>query len=379
MRQPIRVAVVLFVALVAVGGRGAAARNRGADSHFPSDSTVPIGDHRARLLRPGASGRVRVGTADLGRKPDDAAGGRAAAAGVGRVRRLPGSGPGNTGPPARAVGHCCGSPACVPLVLIARRVSPAAALIAAAIYLFAPYGIVASRAFQPDPLMTCCSLIALWLLVRDHERGTAVSLAAASAAVAIAVVVKPMSVFLVGPGGARARARAGGRAARGDRSASGLHARIRAAAGDALLRLVGRVRHARPRSDADAVRAVAARHAVFLEWMAHADPPGVRACRCSSSSLAGTVLAGERWMKALLASLWAGYAMFAVAFTYHVPTHDYYHLPFIAAAALGSGIVADRLFSALGRLMTRRARGGRCRAACARHRGRWDLQQPGRG
>ncbi len=33
---------------------------------------------------------------------------------------------------------------------------------------------------------------------------------------------------------------------------------------------------------------------------------------------------------ALLAALWIGYAAFAFAFTYHMPTHDYYHWPYIA-------------------------------------------------
>ena len=40
---------------------------------------------------------------------------------------------------------------------------------------------------------------------------------------------------------------------------------------------------------------------------------------------------------------WIGYAAFAVAFTYHMPTHDYYHLPYVAIVALGAAATLERL------------------------------------
>ena len=67
------------------------------------------------------------------------------------------------------------------------------------------------------------------------------------------------------------------------------------------------------------------------------------------AGVGGLWLARARWMRALLASLWIGYAMFAVAFTYRMPTHDYYHLPFIAVAALGAAMAADALLTRIGR------------------------------
>src|SRR5690349_10591013 len=51
------------------------------------------------------------------------------------------------------------------LILAARLASPAAAWIAVALYLFLPYGIVFSRNFQPDQLMTVASIWALLALV----------------------------------------------------------------------------------------------------------------------------------------------------------------------------------------------------------------------
>jgi hypothetical protein len=61
----------------------------------------------------------------------------------------------------------------------------------------------------------------------------------------------------------------------------------------------------------------------------------------------GTVTAVQPLLRRLLRAIWLGYIAFAVAFTYHVPTHDYYHLPFIPIAALAAAAGLDRLFSSL--------------------------------
>jgi hypothetical protein len=56
----------------------------------------------------------------------------------------------------------------------------------------------------------------------------------------------------------------------------------------------------------------------------------------------GTVIAAESLARRLLRWIWLGYAAFAVAFTYHVPTHDYYSLPFLPIAALAAAAAIDR-------------------------------------
>lgn len=58
-------------------------------------------------------------------------------------------------------------------------------------------------------------------------------------------------------------------------------------------------------------------------------------------------------MQSLLAWLWLGYAAFAIGFTYHMPTHDYYHLPFLPVAALGAAMVLDRVMTLATARMTR--------------------------
>ena len=59
----------------------------------------------------------------------------------------------------------------------------------------------------------------------------------------------------------------------------------------------------------------------------------------------GAMVAKDRVTRWLLAALFAGYFAFAVAFTYHMPTHDYYHLPYIPVVALGVGVLWARIES----------------------------------
>jgi hypothetical protein len=53
------------------------------------------------------------------------------------------------------------------------------------------------------------------------------------------------------------------------------------------------------------------------------------------AGVVGTMLVPRGPYRTLLLGLWLGYALFAVAFTYHMVTHDYYHLPYIALIAFG--------------------------------------------
>jgi hypothetical protein len=63
-------------------------------------------------------------------------------------------------------------------------------------------------------------------------------------------------------------------------------------------------------------------------------------------------VAQDRLARRLIAALLAGYAAFAIAFTYHMPTHDYYHLPYIAVVAIGIAV----LFARVEPFLTARAR-----------------------
>ena len=78
------------------------------------------------------------------------------------------------------------------LFAIARRwMTFDAAFTAAAFYLLLPYGIVASRCFQPDPLMVCGLLAAVHAILRHHERPQPFRLFLCMGISALAILLKP--------------------------------------------------------------------------------------------------------------------------------------------------------------------------------------------
>jgi hypothetical protein len=218
----------------------------------------------------------------------------------------------------------------IPLLLLTRRLaSGRAAILAVALYLFLPYGIVASRNFQPDPLMTVASLWAIHALLRYRERPGPSRLAAAAALVGAAGLIKPMSVFLMVPVALVATR----------------WSKVLA------LGLLGPVLF----YGYSAVAGSLVRDQMRMRFEPHLIATGffwdglarmisrVETMPLFVLALAGTMFAAQPFSRLILASLFAGYAAFSVAFTYHMPTHDYYHLPYIAVVALGVAIVFARV------------------------------------
>lgn len=76
--------------------------------------------------------------------------------------------------------------------------SPGPALIAAAYFLLLPYTVVASQAFQPDPLMIMLAIAGWFFIVRDDYSPTMGSAMLAGVAAGIAILVKPMCAPILG-------------------------------------------------------------------------------------------------------------------------------------------------------------------------------------
>ena len=231
----------------------------------------------------------------------------------------------------------------LPLAWLAVRFSsPAAALIAVALYLFLPYGIVATRNFQPDPLMTLASLVALTAVVRHHASPARPTLLSAAALIAIAGLVKPMSVFLTIPPVL---------ALAWPRGAEGRPRAVRAAVMIVTLGLLppalyygyGAVAGTLAQ-DQMRMRFVPGLIGTGFFWRGLFEQASrVMTLPLLALALAGAACAASAASRAVLLSLFAGYAAFAVAFTYHMPTHDYYHLPYIAVTALGAAALIARI------------------------------------
>jgi 4-amino-4-deoxy-L-arabinose transferase-like glycosyltransferase len=76
----------------------------------------------------------------------------------------------------------------------------------------------------------------------------------------------------------------------------------------------------------------------YLRWLGQIDAIiGFGAC---AIAVVGVFLAGRRAMM-FLASLWLGYILLGMAFSYHIITHDYYNLALIPVVALSLAPVVD--------------------------------------
>lgn len=236
----------------------------------------------------------------------------------------------------------------VPLYRLAIHLSSVeGALVAVAIYLFVPYGILASRSFQPDQLMTTCSIAATLAVVRYDEQRTLVRMLVAATAIAAANLVKPMSIFFVLPAVAGIWiARRGWRGAAIDRD---LYTLVGLGFLPPVIfygygALFGRL--VRDQFSMRFVPALVLSPFFWRGWLTQIRR--VFGLPLFAIALAGVPCASNAVSRNLQAGLWTGYAIFAIAFTYHMPTHDYYHLPFIAAAALGTAAVVARVQGLLG-------------------------------
>jgi hypothetical protein len=251
----------------------------------------------------------------------------------------------------------------IPLYFLALRVgSVRGALVACTLYLFLPYGIIASRNFQPDAVMTLASLWALLALVRHYERPVPARRYIAVALVGLALLIKPMSIFLTVP------VLIGLHLARHGLRRLAAHRELIVSLGLCLV-------PAGVYYGYGAIFGNFVRDQMHMRFVPHLllttffwsgllrQIQRVFTAPLFVIGLLGLVLA-PRLGRVMLASLWIGYAAFAVAFTYHMPTHDYYHWPYIAVVALGAAAVVSRLEQAVAGRLSSRTVGALVGAAC---------------
>lgn len=233
----------------------------------------------------------------------------------------------------------------IPVWVIASRIgSPLGAVIAVALYLFLPYGIVASRNFQPDGLMTLASLWAIVALLRYHDDPRGSRLVTAALLVGVAGLIKPMSVFLTVP----AILAAAGTPNESTASTQSTVGRVCALIALGLLSPVLYYGF-------EALTGTLVRDQMRMRFEPHLVTTvffwrglATMAARVETLPLLAVwaiavFAAADRLGRRLLAALLAGYAAFAIAFTYHMPTHDYYHLPYLAVAAIGMAVLVARV------------------------------------
>jgi 4-amino-4-deoxy-L-arabinose transferase-like glycosyltransferase len=241
------------------------------------------------------------------------------------------------------------------------------ALVAALFFLAWPYGVTASRAFMPEPLMIALLAAGLWAALRWQQgraspgwgswgwavtAGLLSGLAIYIKSVALFFIVPALAALVLSPAAVLPPGQAGpGRRWHHLRRVL-LDPQVWVLAGLAALPYIiylidGVVLHRYlvgqfslrffPQMWLDP--------AFYLRWISNLG----RALPFEMVlvALLGAFLARRPGQRALLLAMWVGYFVYGMALPHHISTHDYYHLPLFPVVGLGLGSAAETLFNGL--------------------------------
>lgn len=222
----------------------------------------------------------------------------------------------------------------VALYLLARELTNAdGAVLAVAYYLFVPFGITASRSFQPDPLMVVLFLAALWRIYAWYRNPTWGRAIPAGLLAGLAVFVKAVAIFpiLFGAGGLILFACGFRKAITNPQVwVIALLTALPTVAyhfyGVFVLGTLGSQFEGRvfPEMWSDPK--------FYVNWVDTASD--LLGYSSILAGLLGALLFATPGARALGLGLWLGYFAYGMTFNYHITTHSYYHLPLVAIIAV---------------------------------------------
>jgi hypothetical protein len=231
-------------------------------------------------------------------------------------------------------------------LLVREFASTSAAMVGTLFYLFVPFGVIASRAFMPDPLMVCLIIFTLWALFRWQNTSSWKWAILFGIFAGAALFVKNLSSFVIVGGFAGVILGARGL----KRSIRDLQVWIMGVlmvlpvgiytlygmlklnmAGQFALRFF-------PKMWVDP--------AFYFRWAYTVNfDIGWAAVLLAALSI---FLAGRKRERPLLIGMWVGYFLFGMIFSYNFFTHDYYQLSFIPVVAIsmapGLRVFFERFF-----------------------------------
>jgi 4-amino-4-deoxy-L-arabinose transferase-like glycosyltransferase len=233
------------------------------------------------------------------------------------------------------------------LLLLGRELGgPAAGLVAAGYYMMVPYAGIASRSFQPDPLMTALICGAWWALARWLRSPSMRWAVAAGLLAGVSIFIKTVAVFFVGlPFAAALVFGIGWKKLIRSRQVWWMLALsllpyalyfIYAFVLNPYLRSEFSFRFF-PHMWLDPI--------FYLQWKSAIG--GTAGFEFFLFALAGSFLVAEKSQRGLVLGAWVGYAAYGLTFPYHTVTHDYYQLPLIPLVGLGLGLAAAGLLRSL--------------------------------
>lgn len=208
-------------------------------------------------------------------------------------------------------------------------------------YLFLPFGVYASRSFQPDPLMVALIIAAAWALWNWRETGSWRWAIAAGLLNGIAIFVKNVAVFPLAFTAMALVLERGILPSLKDRQTWAVAGLSIMPAGLYTLYGVFIAGYLGGQFDFRFFPQMWSDPAFYLRWKGQLE--GIFGFSIVLLALAGIFLARRR-VFAFLTGLWVGYFVYSMTFAYHTSTHDYYQLPFIPIVALSLAPIAQTVY-----------------------------------
>jgi hypothetical protein len=224
---------------------------------------------------------------------------------------------------------------------VARRMTSAtAALVSSAYFLVLPFGVEASRSFQPDPLMTAAFVGGLYFLYRWTEEQTWRWAILAAVLAGFAILVKVVIVFLIAAVAvATVLLVLGRRFWRSSQVWVMFGVMTLPAFAYYVLGTPGRSTEYFLAWTVDLVRLIGSVH-FYADWLGFVG--SLFGLTIVFLSLLGTLLAPPR-ARWLLVSLWLGYFVYGLTLPFQMVSHNYYHIQLIPLVALGLAPAIDAL------------------------------------
>ncbi len=237
--------------------------------------------------------------------------------------------------------------------LIQDLISTDGAVIATAYYLFFPYAIIASRAFQPDPFMVMLIIAFWWAFHFWIKRPSWLFAILAGLLGGFAIFIKFYAAFFV-IGAALGEVLGCYKLRDLIRNAQVWIVVILGALPGAAYLFYGIVLNGflGKQFSGRFIPSLLLSPINYLNWAVKANmAAGAVAIMLG---LLGIFLVREKSARSYLIALWISYVLFGLYFDYAIGTHDYYQEPFIPLVAVSLAPVADLVMSRLAELTTTR-------------------------
>lgn len=215
-----------------------------------------------------------------------------------------------------------------------------AGIIALAFYLFLPYSALASRAFQPDPLLTAAIIWAWWAAVKWAKHSTCRWTVTAGLLAGFAIFVKSTAVFfLLGAYLGLVLFGKGIRLTVKDKRTWVLVLLV--VLPYAAFHIYGVYINGQLASQFSLrfFPQLWLQPAFYLQWIGQIN--ATVGFVLFLAAVLGIFLLPEKSHRAMLAGVLIGYFLYGMTFTHHITTHDYYHLPLVPLVAAGVGVFSS--------------------------------------